>query len=83
MRVCFLFNHDQVHQVAHSLPIAMALARANTGAEIILATTTPRIQAEVIRLAGGSLDDGLVLHPLSQRRPHSRAIAVLCIAASG
>ena len=22
MRVCFLFNHDQIHQIAHSLPTA-------------------------------------------------------------
>jgi hypothetical protein len=28
MRIGFLFNHDQVHQVAHSLPIALALARS-------------------------------------------------------
>jgi hypothetical protein len=27
MRLGFLFNHDQVHQVAHSLSIALALAR--------------------------------------------------------
>ena len=27
MRIGFLFNHDQVHQVAHSLPIALALAK--------------------------------------------------------
>src|SRR3546814_14081918 len=39
MRIGFLFNHDQIHQMAHSLPVAMALARANTGAELIVAPT--------------------------------------------
>jgi hypothetical protein len=46
MRIGFLFNHDQVHQVAHSLPIALALAN-RAEAEVIVATTTPRIRAEV------------------------------------
>jgi hypothetical protein len=50
MRIGFLFNHDQIHQVAHSLPIALALARGGFGGEIIVATTTPRLAAEVRRL---------------------------------
>lgn len=52
MRVGFLFNHDQVHQVAHGLPIALALARENTGAEIIICTTNSRLSQEVRNLAG-------------------------------
>jgi hypothetical protein len=75
MRICFLFNHDQVHQVAHSLPIALALARAGTGAKIILATTSPRIQAEVTRLAGPAINAGLTLQPLSLTSRMSRVIA--------
>ena len=55
MRIGFLFNHDQIHQVAHSLPIAVALARAGVGAEIVAATTNPRLTAEVIRLGGGAI----------------------------
>lgn len=51
MRVGFLFNHDQVHQIAHSLPIAMELARGGYGHEIIVATTNPRLSAAVSRLA--------------------------------
>ena len=27
MHIGFLFNHDQLHQVAHSLPVAAALTR--------------------------------------------------------
>jgi len=53
MRIGFLFNHDQIHQVAHSLPIALALARGDTGAEVVVATTNPRLSAEVIRLGEG------------------------------
>jgi hypothetical protein len=53
MRIGFLFNHDQVHQVAHSLPIALALARGGAEAEIVVATTSPKLTAEVVRLGGG------------------------------
>ena len=52
MRVGFLFNHDQIHQVAHSLPIAIAMAKGNFAGEIIVATTNVRMAAEVRRLAG-------------------------------
>jgi len=53
MRICFLFNHDQVHQVAHSLPIALAMLDANLDAEVVIATSNPRLTAEVTRLSGG------------------------------
>jgi hypothetical protein len=56
MRIGFLFNHDQVHQIAHSLPIAIALAKSGLGHEIIIATTNARLTAAVRRLtrdAGG------------------------------
>lgn len=55
MRIGFLFNHDQIHQVAHSLPIAMALANGGFDGEIIVATTNDRLAAEVRRLAGPML----------------------------
>jgi hypothetical protein len=50
MRIGFLFNHDQIHQVAHSLPIAMALAASDFTGEIIVATTSDRMSREVCRL---------------------------------
>jgi len=53
MRICFLFNHDQVHQVAHSLPIALAMLDAQLDAEIVIATSNARLTAEVTRLSGG------------------------------
>jgi hypothetical protein len=52
MRIGFLFNHDQIHQVAHSLPIASALADGGFPGEIIVATTTERMKRECLRLGG-------------------------------
>ncbi|HEX7877634.1 MAG TPA: hypothetical protein VF489_13735 [Sphingobium sp.] len=52
MRIGFLFNHDQIHQVAHSLPIAIAMAEGGFDGEIMVATTNERVAAEVRRLAG-------------------------------
>lgn len=52
MRIGFLFNHDQIHQVAHSLPIAMALADGGFDGEIVVATTTERMKREVLRMGG-------------------------------
>ena len=51
MRIGFFFNHDQVHQVAHSLPIALSLLRGQSGVEVVIATTNDRLSAEVRRLA--------------------------------
>ena len=50
VRAGFLFNHDQAHQVAHSLPVALALARARADVEVVLASTHPRLTAEVRRI---------------------------------
>lgn len=72
MRIGFLLNHDQVHQVAHSLPIAMALAEGQRDAEIIVATTNRRLTAEVIRLAGALVGRGLGLIELGLRRQVSK-----------
>lgn len=54
LQICFLFNHDQTHQIAHSLPIALFLARQSS-ARITLAVTHPRLEEEILRLAGGDL----------------------------
>ncbi|WP_246152439.1 hypothetical protein [Sphingomonas montanisoli] len=51
MRIGFLFNHDQVHQVAHSLPVALAMRRNHPAVEVVIATTNARLTAEVKRLA--------------------------------
>ena len=54
LRIGFLFNHDQIHQIAHSLPVAVALASAEPDAKISIATTNSRNKAEVSRLLGSS-----------------------------
>ena len=76
MRIGFLLNHDQIHQVAHSLPIALALAEAGTGAEIIVATTSDALRAEVERIARASIARGQIeLVSLELTRGSSRALA--------
>ena len=75
MRIGFLFNHDQVHQVAHSLPIALALARNGVDAEIVVATTNPRLSAEVIRLGGGLIGHEIALVELRLGSRVSRLMA--------
>lgn len=74
MRIGFLFNHDQVHQVAHSLPIALALARGAPDLEIVVATTNARLSGEVIRLGEGLVGSRIQLVELSLRRWSSQVI---------
>jgi len=81
MRIGFLFNHDQIHQVAHSLPIALALARGRTGAQVVVATTNPRLSAEVIRLGCGLIGPTIELVELGLERRTSRAAKALFEAA--
>lgn len=75
MRIGFLFNHDQIHQVAHSLPIALALERADLGLDIVVATTNRRMTAEVVRLGEGLIGHGIELLELGLTRRTSRVIA--------
>lgn len=53
-RICFLFNHDQTHQLAHSLPIAVRML-AKRGHEIVLAYSSDAIGQELARLGGSGL----------------------------
>lgn len=74
-RIGFLFNHDQIHQIAHSLPIALALAARDDAGQITLIAGNPRMAAELRRLAGAQLDaPGLTLVELSLK-PLSRIVA--------
>ncbi len=72
MRVGFLFNHDQIHQVAHSLPIALALARSGFAGEIIAATTTARMATEVARLGAPLVGTRIEHVPLSLKPSSAR-----------
>lgn len=46
--VCFLFNHEDVHQVAHTLPVARQLAQLAPDVRVDIAVST-EAQAEAVR----------------------------------
>jgi hypothetical protein len=71
MKIGFLFNHDQIHQVAHSLPIAIAMTRLAPKVEIVVATANSRVADEVKRISAAQ---GVTLPTvqLSLRRPLTR-----------
>ncbi|WP_339693955.1 hypothetical protein [uncultured Parasphingorhabdus sp.] len=48
LRIGFLFNHDELHQVAHTAPIISALQRRAPGAHVEVITSSDR-QAEAVR----------------------------------
>lgn len=73
-RICFLFNHDQTHQLAHSLPIALALAGRGTH-EIVLAYTKDAIRTEIERQADPALLVRVGLVKLGLKRGASRLAA--------
>ncbi len=77
MRIGFLFNHDQIHQVAHGLPIALALARQGTGAEIIICSANDRITQEIRTLGGKSIDEDVKLIELRLANKSSRMFDAL------
>jgi hypothetical protein len=47
MRIGFLFNHDQIHQIRHSLPIAIELLRRKNCGTIVALTGSKRMTAEI------------------------------------
>lgn len=67
MRICFLFNHDQPHQIAHSLSVALALAAMDSGAKIIVATPNMLLAKEVLRLCGDAIPPGISFIQLGLR----------------
>lgn len=75
MRIGFLFNHDQIHQVAHSLPVARALADMNAGHEIIVATTLDRLADEVNRQLGPNVPASISRVRLSLKSKWTQAAA--------
>ncbi|WP_086740199.1 hypothetical protein [Erythrobacter colymbi] len=75
-RICFLFNHDQIHQLAHSLPIALALA-ARGEHHITLAYVRDAVRAEIARQADPALLAKMELVQLDLKRGGSQALAGL------
>ena len=49
MKVCFLYNHDAGHQVAHSIGIASALAQHHRDIRTVVAYGSPEIRAEIVK----------------------------------
>jgi hypothetical protein len=74
MKIGFLFNHDQIHQVAHSLPIALELARKAPSLDIVIATSNQRLTDEVRRMVAGQGVDIPIIQ-LGLRRPFTRFAA--------
>lgn len=74
VRIGFLFNHDQVHQVAHGLPVALALAEMETGAEILVCATNDRVANEIRTLAADSVGRDFELVRLGLTRRSSRLL---------
>lgn len=74
MRIGFLFNHDQVHQVAHALPIALALKGRAPSIDVVVATTNAQLTAEVRRIAGADAA-AITLVELGLNRPLTRLLA--------
>lgn len=72
MRIGFLFNHDQIHQVAHSLPIALALAEHDPELNIVVATSNEVLRREVDRIIALRGGPALRLVRLGQKNPMVR-----------
>lgn len=51
-RVCFLFNHEDVHQIAHTLPVAQALAAADPKLLVTIAVSSDAQHATVVSMLG-------------------------------
>lgn len=47
--VCFLYNHDAGHQVAHNIGIAAALAERHPDIRTVIAYGSPAIRAEIMK----------------------------------
>jgi hypothetical protein len=73
-RICFLFNHDQTHQLAHSLPIALALA-ARGEHRITLAYARESVRAEIDRQADPALLARVELVQLRLRSAPARLLS--------
>lgn len=67
-RIGFLFNHDQIHQVAHSLPTALAMAEENSADQIIICTTNRRLRDEVLRIGGALIGTRVTLVELRRAK---------------
>ena len=70
----FLFNHDQIHQIAHSLPVAAMLADASPDLHVSVASTNSHIDTEVTRLLGQDIPQNLERRRLGLQSLTSRSL---------
>lgn len=66
-RICFLFNHDQIHQIAHSLPIAMRMVEMER-VEVTLALGDERLERHVRDIAGDLIERFRIVQLALRRR---------------
>ena len=69
LRVGFLFNHDHIHQVAHSAPIGFELARQFPDVAVELLVATNELSDAVRALAGEALPARCTIDRLRARGP--------------
>ncbi|MCQ8241854.1 hypothetical protein [Rhizosaccharibacter radicis] len=74
MRIGFLLNHDQIHQAAHVVPVAAALARLRPELDLVLATGSDAMDAEARRLLA-LLGSSVPVTRLRLHRPFGRVAA--------
>lgn len=65
VKIGFLFNHDHLHQVAHSAPIAFELGRAHNGQPVVLLASDQRQLDYLQRLASAYPDTRIEYRLLS------------------
>jgi len=65
MKVCFLFNHDAAHQVAHSIGLAAVLCEKYPEIETVIAFGSPAIRSEIEDHLSASQIAALNWHDLS------------------
>lgn len=66
LTIGFLFNHAAAHQVAHILPIALALSRIAPRVTVELLVAGAAVEAEVRRLKAGEGPEPILLRPASR-----------------
>lgn len=55
MKIGFLFNHDALHQISHTAPVIIELARSDA-VEVVVLTSSPEQEARVRSLIGAAAE---------------------------
>jgi hypothetical protein len=79
MKIAFLFNHDQTHQVGHALPIALALRARHRDLAVTVITTNDTL-SEAVRRISTRAGDPIEPVQIGLRRASTR-LASACLEA--